>query len=162
MSAVEQREILVHLNVAAPVTDTRTADEIADAITGALEVGSDDDSVRDLTIVAPLAEDIGVVPEGIEPTTPVVVVTRHPDASNEIGVHGFRARVIDIDLGSSFDGQPDDDEQAREWAESVLHSVRDLPNDHPGRLEVESVVRNTCDRLDGDELTEIVQRHRRA
>lgn len=52
------REILVHLNVEVPDSDTRDPRDIADAITGALEVGSDDDSVRNLTIVAPLAEEV--------------------------------------------------------------------------------------------------------
>lgn len=35
------RTILVHLNVTAPDDDARSADEIADAILAALEVGSD-------------------------------------------------------------------------------------------------------------------------
>lgn len=52
------REVLVHLNVEVPDTDTRTADEVADALLGAFEVGSDDDSVRDLVVCCPLAEDI--------------------------------------------------------------------------------------------------------
>ncbi len=52
------REILVHLNVAAPTDDTRTPDEIADAILGAIEVGRDDDSLRRLEIVCPLAEEV--------------------------------------------------------------------------------------------------------
>lgn len=44
------RTILVHLNVTVPVGDDRNADEIADAILAAIEVGSDDDSVRSLGI----------------------------------------------------------------------------------------------------------------
>lgn len=52
------RTILIHLNVEAPDTDERTADQIADAILAALEVGSDDNSVRELEIVAPLAEEV--------------------------------------------------------------------------------------------------------
>jgi hypothetical protein len=52
------RTILVHLNVTPPEGDTRTANEIADAILAAVEVGSDDDSVRGLVIVAPLAEEV--------------------------------------------------------------------------------------------------------
>jgi hypothetical protein len=52
------RTILVHLHVEAPDDDTRTPDEIADAVGGAIEVGSDDDSVRGLTFSIPLAEEI--------------------------------------------------------------------------------------------------------
>jgi hypothetical protein len=52
------REVLVHLNVEVPATDTRSADEIANAVMGALEVGQDDDSVRDLKIVCPLADEV--------------------------------------------------------------------------------------------------------
>ncbi len=51
-------EILVHLNVTAPSGDKRNANQIADAILAAIEVGQDDDSVRDLEIVCPLAEAI--------------------------------------------------------------------------------------------------------
>jgi hypothetical protein len=54
----QPRTILVHLNVEAPAADERGADEIADAILAAIEVGSDDDSVRDLTVAAPLAEEV--------------------------------------------------------------------------------------------------------
>ena len=52
------REILVHLNVEAPDSDTRTADEIAAAIMAALEVGSDDESVSALIIVPAMSEEI--------------------------------------------------------------------------------------------------------
>lgn len=52
------RTILVHLNVEVPDEDDRSADQIADALLGALEVGGDDDSVRDLKVIAPLAEDV--------------------------------------------------------------------------------------------------------
>lgn len=52
------REILVHLNVAAPDGDDRTADQIAEALMGAVEVGSDDASVRGLTVVVALAEEV--------------------------------------------------------------------------------------------------------
>lgn len=58
LSAAEGRTVLVHLNVTVPPADTRSADEIAQAILGALEVGSDDDSVRDLTVEATLSEAI--------------------------------------------------------------------------------------------------------
>jgi hypothetical protein len=44
------RTILVHLNVSVPDGDERGADEVADAILAAIEVGSDDDSVRSLGV----------------------------------------------------------------------------------------------------------------
>jgi hypothetical protein len=52
------RTILVHLNVEIPVTDKRDPDDIADAIMDAFEVGSDDDSVRDLFPKITLAEEV--------------------------------------------------------------------------------------------------------
>jgi hypothetical protein len=48
----------VHLNVQVPAGDPRTPDQIADAIEGALEVGSDDSSVRELRITTTLAEEV--------------------------------------------------------------------------------------------------------
>lgn len=55
---MNKRIILVHLSVAVSESDKRTADEIADAIQAAYEVGSDDDSVRNLRVTAVLAEEI--------------------------------------------------------------------------------------------------------
>lgn len=52
------RTVLVHLNVEVPDTETRTADQIADAILSALVVGGDDESVWELDIVCPLAEEL--------------------------------------------------------------------------------------------------------
>lgn len=52
------RTILVHLNVEVPDEDERNPNQIADAIMGALEVGQDDDTVRDLVITAPLADEV--------------------------------------------------------------------------------------------------------
>ncbi len=50
------RTILVHLNVEVPDDDRRLPHVIASAIYAAIEVGSDDDSVRDLKIRIPLVE----------------------------------------------------------------------------------------------------------
>ena len=52
------RTILVHLNVEVPEGDERTVEEIEESILAAIIVGSDDDSVRDLIITIPLAEEI--------------------------------------------------------------------------------------------------------
>lgn len=52
------REVLVHLNVAVPAGDERDADQIRDAVMGALEVGSDADELRGLEIVCPMAEEV--------------------------------------------------------------------------------------------------------
>lgn len=53
------RTILIHLNVEVPENDKRKVEEIVfSAISGALVVGSDDDSVRDLKFSIPLAEEI--------------------------------------------------------------------------------------------------------
>ena len=51
------RTILVHLNVEVPDEDRRPVPEIVASVLAALEVGSDDESVRDLKIVVPLAEE---------------------------------------------------------------------------------------------------------
>jgi len=52
------RTVLVHLNVEVPGWDGRTANQIADAILAAIEVGQDDETVRDLKVDAPLAEEV--------------------------------------------------------------------------------------------------------
>lgn len=54
----EPRTVLVHLNVQVPRSDTRPEREIIEAIEGALSVGWDDDSVRNLNIYVALAEQI--------------------------------------------------------------------------------------------------------
>ena len=54
----EPRSILVHLNVEVPADDERDADQIAEAVAAALEVGSDDESVRGFTYAVPLAEEV--------------------------------------------------------------------------------------------------------
>jgi hypothetical protein len=51
------RTVLMHANVQVPDEDGRATEEIVQAVQGALEVGSDDDTVRALEIV--LAEEIG-------------------------------------------------------------------------------------------------------
>jgi hypothetical protein len=76
---------------------------------------------------------------------PVIVVTRHPDYSDEITLHGVEADVVYIDLGSQFDTTPNDEEEARDWAEGVWSELRDLPADHPARDEVEEIIGTTVE-----------------
>lgn len=52
------REVLVHLNVTVPAGDDRDANQIKDAILGALEVGADHETMHGLHIAVPLAEVI--------------------------------------------------------------------------------------------------------
>ena len=52
------RTILIHLNISAPDDDERAPEEIAEAIRGAIEVGSDDEHLDDLTIVTALVEEL--------------------------------------------------------------------------------------------------------
>jgi len=54
----EPRTVLVHLNVAVPAADQRDADEIADALMAAFEVGSDDETVYYLKPTVALAEEV--------------------------------------------------------------------------------------------------------
>ena len=58
MKTPEPRTVLVHLNVEVPPSDPRDAGQIANAVMAAIEVGSDDEELYHLTIVAPLAEEI--------------------------------------------------------------------------------------------------------
>lgn len=52
------RTILIHVNVEVPGDDHRSRDEIVAAVLGSIEVGSDDDSVRDLKVTLPLVEEV--------------------------------------------------------------------------------------------------------
>lgn len=52
------RTILVHLNVSVPDDDTRSMGEIAEAIEGAIEVGSDDPSLQGLAIHTALVDEV--------------------------------------------------------------------------------------------------------
>ncbi len=76
-------------------------------------------------------------------TPPVVVVVRHPDYANDITVYGGEVRVIEADLGGSFDitTSPDEGtaEEALDTANWLEESVSDLPADHPARGAVASV-----------------------
>lgn len=94
----------------------------------------------------------------VAPEEIIVVVWRHPDASNSFSVFvrgqgiveglwslvgGHGVRIIDVDMGASFDGYPrEDTEEWREWREAVLDSVSDLPADHGARLSIEKEVQN--------------------
>lgn len=79
----------------------------------------------------------------VDALDPVIVVTRHPDFADEITLHGVQADVVYLDLGSSFDTTPNDEEQGREWAESVWGEVKTLPAGHPARAEVLQVIADT-------------------
>lgn len=50
------RTVLLHLNVEVPADDDRPVSEIVAAVLGAIEVGSDDESVSGLVVECPLAE----------------------------------------------------------------------------------------------------------
>jgi hypothetical protein len=52
----EVRTVLVHLNITVPAGDDRDANQIKDAILGALEVGADHETMHGLHIAVPLAE----------------------------------------------------------------------------------------------------------
>lgn len=56
----DDRTILVHLNLSVPRGDTRSADEIADAITDILDLDIEvvDEKLGEITIDVPLAEEI--------------------------------------------------------------------------------------------------------
>jgi len=79
-----------------------------------------------------------------DPASPVVVITRHPDYPNAITVHGGDVRIVDIDLGSSFDmsrtAQYDDADEAEQYALGLEEEISDLPAGHPARREVEDTI----------------------
>jgi hypothetical protein len=52
------RIVLVHLNVIVPHDDPRDKDQIGEAVSGAIEVGSDNDSLRTLHIEVALCDEI--------------------------------------------------------------------------------------------------------
>lgn len=88
---------------------------------------------------------------------PVIVVTRHPDADDDVRVFGIAdAHVVVLDLGASFDGRPTDEETAADWADGAFAQISGLPLDHPARLAVVEVIRETCgDVLDFNRLLRI-------
>ena len=53
-----ERTVLVHLSVLVPAVVGSSADEVADAIMGAIEVGSDDPSMAGLHVTVTLAEEV--------------------------------------------------------------------------------------------------------
>lgn len=66
---------------------------------------------------------------------PVVVVVRHPDHANDVDAFPGDGLpiVLNVDLGSAFDGVADDAQQYAEWRASMDASYRDsgLGRDHP-------------------------------
>jgi hypothetical protein len=74
---------------------------------------------------------------------PVMVVFRHPDYDTDTTEHYLDVRVVDIDLGSSFDittRSADDDDTIAEYADALRDEVSDLPADHTARIEVEQII----------------------
>jgi hypothetical protein len=61
--------------------------------------------------------------------TNYVLIVRDPDSSNDVTIDGD-VEVIDIDLGSSFDGSPEDAERALRWAQN-LEGLADVPVGSP-------------------------------
>lgn len=78
-----------------------------------------------------------------EPVTPVVLCVRHPDHATEYAVDGA-ARVIDVDLGSSFDIRDlpggADRHEVESWIEAHRAEVADLPETSPVRRDMEAVL----------------------
>jgi hypothetical protein len=56
-AAPQPRTILVHLNIEIPADDSRTPNQVADAIEAALSVVADHDSLAGMTITCPMAEE---------------------------------------------------------------------------------------------------------
>ncbi len=58
-----------------------------------------------------------------------LTVVRDPDSSNEYHTDSDDLVYVDIDLGSCFDGSPNDEEQAAGWAEDKMRALAALPKD---------------------------------
>jgi hypothetical protein len=81
--------------------------------------------------------------ESTSRATPVVLIIRDPDSPNDVGLFGIEARVIDVDLGSSFDGRKGfdaEDKACAEWARSTLGAIAELSTEHPARKRVASLL----------------------
>jgi hypothetical protein len=74
------------------------------------------------------------------PARPVVLVVRHPDYENSYTVEGGDVRIVSLDLGSSFDSEPDDREQWEDWSSSVREDISDLSADSEVRQQVEALI----------------------
>lgn len=73
--------------------------------------------------------------------TPIVLVVRHPDAENTFTVQGD-VRIIDVDLGSSFDASritSNDAPAVREAVAGWRKEVVDLPPRSAVRQHVEAL-----------------------
>lgn len=75
----------------------------------------------------------------------IILVVRHPDYGNEYTIDGD-ARVLDIDLGSSFDGTPDGADQAEEWVENLDGWLDWVPVTSSVFTRAIDVIRNAVDR----------------
>jgi len=83
----------------------------------------------------------------VDKAGPVVLVIRDPDYSSEFVVDG-EVEIIDVDLGSSFNGPKDVDPESawgREWLARTRARVKHLAADS----EVRSAVERLCDELEG-------------
>lgn len=85
-------------------------------------------------------------------TTPISVITRHPDFPNDIHViPPGTVRVVNIDFGGAFDithTGVEDAPEIFEWAVSLRDEVADLPPTHQARLLVHTAIREACQAAD--------------
>ena len=81
--------------------------------------------------------------ESTSKATPVVLIIRDPDSPNDVDLFGIEARVINVDLGSSFNGPKGfdaEDKACAEWARSTLAAIAELSTEHPARKRVASLL----------------------
>jgi hypothetical protein len=140
----------------------KTPDQVIADLQAECEYDPEGDSTIDSLIAYKDAlEDLyaSLLADTAEPTMkPVIVIVRHPDYSDDIILHYAEANVVYIDLGSSFDTTPDNEEQAREWARDTWSEVKDLPEDHTARASVLETITYTVERYFNEaELAEILK-----
>ncbi len=70
-----------------------------------------------------------------------VLTVRHPDDANQYTVDGD-VHIIDIDLGSSFTGSPDDEQQAKDWARNIGDWLDRVPITSPVYTDVVQIMRS--------------------
>ena len=106
--------------------------------------------------------------KAVEDGPNVVLCVRHPDAENAFTTSSLLPlAVIDVDLGSSFDGYPRDAEEAESAisiADSITEAAAGLPDGDPVKENVRSLADELlgyAEELDVD-IEEVREDNRRA
>lgn len=90
------RTVLMHMNVVVPDDDVRSVPELVIALEAAIEVGSDDPTVRDLEVV--LAEEVdGSAAESTIVDSPLTQARKRTEAAQRAAVKAWGSDECEID-----------------------------------------------------------------